>query len=108
MQSNVKISDRIVYFCDEGDREEVKIQRPSSLMAATKSGASGLAERASMMPFGSCIYGATWRQPVRLQLGAPQKSSNTNRRPSIYVGKKDIVSERGLLKTAIPMKLYLR
>jgi len=105
MWSNIKISDRIVYFWLQGDSEEAEFQRPSSLIAATKSGASGLAERTSMMPFGSCICRATWRQPVRLQLDAPQKSPNANRRPSICVGKKDIVGERGLLKTAFPMKL---
>jgi hypothetical protein len=27
------------------------------LIAATKSGSNGLAERASMTPFGSCVYG---------------------------------------------------
>jgi len=74
MGSNIKISDHIVYFWLQGDSEEAKFQRPSSLIAATKSGASGLAERASMMPFASCIYRATWRQPVQLQLDAPQKS----------------------------------
>ena len=33
-----------------------KLRRPSLLIAATKSGSSGLAERASMTPFGSCVY----------------------------------------------------
>jgi len=99
MGSNIKISDRIVYFSLQGDSAEAKFQRPSSLIAATKSGASGLADRTSMMPFGSCIYWATWRQSVRLQLDAPQKSPNTNRLHCICVGKKDIVGERGLLNT---------
>jgi len=64
----------IVYFWLQGDSEEAKFQRPSSLIAAAKSGASVLAERASMMPFGSCIYRSTWRQHVRMQVDAPQKS----------------------------------
>ena len=44
------------------DGEEGKLRRPSSLIAATKSGASGLAERILMMfrLFGSYICQATW------------------------------------------------
>ena len=45
------------------DGEGAKLRRPSWLTAATKSGASGPAERLSMMPFGLCICQATWRQP---------------------------------------------
>ena len=46
------------------------------------------------------------RQPgaslVRLHLDALQKIPKSNRGPSIWVGKNDIVGERGLLKTAFP------
>ena len=40
----------------QGDGEEIKFRGPSSLIAATKSGAIGHAELASMMPFGLCMY----------------------------------------------------
>jgi len=36
----------------QGDGEGAKLRRPSSLIAATKSDASGLAEGVSIMPFG--------------------------------------------------------
>jgi len=63
MRSNTKILDRIVYFGLQGGGEEAKLWMSLSLRAATKSGASGLAERASMMPFESCRYRTTLRQP---------------------------------------------
>jgi len=47
----------------KGNGEVVKLWRPSSLRAAAKSGASGLAERTSMMLFESCTFRATFRQP---------------------------------------------
>jgi len=47
----------------QGDGEEAELQRPPLLTAATKRGASGLSQFALMMPFGSCICQATWRQP---------------------------------------------
>ena len=119
MRSNTKIWDRVVYVWLQGDGEEAKLPRPSSLIAATKSGASRLGERVWMMAFGSWICQATShmrhhayvRQPgaslVRLKLDAPQKTPNSNRGPSIWVGKKDIVDERGLLKTAFLVRLGL-
>ena len=73
-------------------------------IAATESGASWLAERALMMPFGLCMCRATWFQPRAAADGAPQENPVSNRGPSIRHGKKDIVGERGLLKTAFPMK----
>jgi len=52
-----KILDRIVMA---GDGEGAKLRMHWSLIAATESGASGLAERVSMMPFGSFIFIATF------------------------------------------------
>jgi len=75
--------------------EECKLRpgRPSSLKAATKSGASGLAERVSMMLFGSCICQATWRPAAAAEF--------TSEPPQLIegFGKKDVVGE-----TAFPMK----
>ena len=45
------------------DGEEAKLLRHLLLIAATKSGASGLAERAPMMSFRLCLCWATWCQP---------------------------------------------
>jgi len=83
MRSNTKILDRIVYFQLHGDGEEAKLCRLSSPRAATKSGASGLAERASMMLFESCTCRANLASPMRQQLDALQKTPTSNRGPSI-------------------------
>jgi len=87
--------------------KEAELQRYSLPIAATESGASWLAERAPMMPIGMCMCRATWCQPRTAADGAPQENPVSNRGPSIRHGKKDIVSERGLLKTAFPLRLYL-
>ena len=65
MRPNTKILDRVVFLqCDGG---KAKLQRslqpgPSGYLAAIKSGASGLAERALMMPFGPFMCRATWEK----------------------------------------------
>jgi len=74
MRSNSKILDRIVYFLLQGDGEEAKFQSYSSLIAATKSGASGLAECASMMPFGSRICRATLNSTATIKSTATGKA----------------------------------
>ena len=62
-------------------------------------------ERVLMTPFGLCQYRATWCQPRAAASGAPHKIPVSNRGPSIWHGKKDIVGERGLLKTAFPRNI---
>jgi len=85
------------------DGKEAELQRHSLPIAATESGTSWLAERAPMMQFGLWMCWATWCQPRAAADGAPQENPVSNRGPSIRHGKKDIVGERGLLKTAFPM-----
>jgi len=108
MRSNTKIWNRIVYFWLQCDGKEAELQRHSLPIAqtkATESGASWLAERAPMMPFGLCMCRATWCQPCAAADGAPQENPVSNTGPSIRHDKKDIVGKRGLLKTALPMSL---
>jgi len=81
------------------DGKEAELQRHWLPIEATKSGASWLAERARMMPFGLCMCRATWCQPCAAADDAPQENPVSNRGPYIRHGKKDIVGERGLLKT---------
>jgi len=101
MRSNTKILNRIVYFWLQCDGKEAELQRHSLPMAATESGASWLAKRASMMPFGLCMCRASWWQACTAADGASQETPC----PLFDTAKKNIVSERGLLKTAFPMKL---
>jgi len=105
MRSNTKILDRIVYFWLHCDGKEAELQRHSLPIAATESSASWLAERAPMMPFGVCMCRATWCQPYAAADGTSQENPVSNKGPSIRNGKKDIVGERGLLKTAFPMNM---
>jgi len=58
---------------------------------ANERGANRLTEYISKMLFGSCMCRATWYQPHTAVAGAPQKPLVSNRWPSIWHGKKDIV-----------------
>jgi len=87
------------------DGKEAELQRHLLPIEASESGASWLAERTPMMQFVLCMCRATWCQPCAAADGAQQETPVSNRGPSIRHCKKDIVGERGLLKTAFPMNI---
>jgi len=65
------------------DGEEHKLRMP---IVATESGASGLAERALMMPFGLCMCRVTWCQPRAAADGHLRKPSCEIEGPLFKVG----------------------
>ena len=65
-----------------------------------------LARRARTDDAVLCMCQATLCQPRAAADGAPQENPVSNRGPSIRHGKKNIVDERGLLKTAFPLNMY--